>query len=298
MVRPWLSYNPDPISGLRSTRTRQRLLPQRRNIHGLYSQPAPRYETYQQPIISPSEIIDTIRERFSQQPLTRRGDIVTRSMAKPEMPLEMAGKRRFGSYFQPQVSDFPVGAQGYRFTPTPSRSDMLTTSWIAPKGEGPTSMQRNIPASDRARALAYGAGISGVGTRASYLNPSTHWPESAFKVPVDVEGLPVFGATIDYSTGKWYRPPSSWGRTQQYGRFGAGRKTTPTFGGTYRPSAREIRYARRRLDWRKALRKDAEAKRKEAEAKSKKEKRRRRTQPTRKSGWFRPKDWRPGGRIP
>jgi len=261
-LRSWLDYHKDPIAGLRPTRTRQRFLPQRRNIHGLYPTSYRPSEYYQAPVVSPEEIIDTIKERFSQQPLRRRGNILTRSMAKPEMPMEMAGLRKYGSYFQTPQQNIPAGGMGFGRTPSPARSDMLTTSYVMPKGafSGPTGIQRNIPASDWQRQSAYNMGITGAGTRASYLNPATHWPESVFKTPTDVQGLPVFGSTIDLSAGKWYRPPSAWGRTKQYGRFGG--KTVPTFGKTFRPSAGAINEARARLDWRKAKRKEAEKPRK------------------------------------
>lgn len=206
--RSWYVYNPDPAGEAR---------------------PTVRRGSYEAPYVHPSEIIDQLRERFERQPVTYTTDpktgkvIATKRMQKPEMPSEMRGARRFRPWF----------GEGE-----------LTSKWILPEGAltGPRFVQRQAPASDVQRQMGYRFGVSNIGQNIATVNPQTFWPSSAFKLPMREAGggayakpEPVFGGTIDYTTGTWRTPPGQFGYADPYGRFEGARKTPPTIG-AFRPA--------------------------------------------------------------
>ena len=116
-------------------------------------------------------------------------------------------------------------------------------------------IERAPPPSDYQTQSAYNLGVSNVGQRAAMLNPATHWPESAFKLPMRAAAggsqpytkpEPVWGGTVDYATGKRYAPPSLSGYSDPYGKFNAQYKTPPGYGkvppiGGLKPRAQTIR---------------------------------------------------------
>jgi len=172
------------------------------------------WESYDTPYYSGYEQLDRLRRDFGRQPLTYRTDpvtgkiIATRSMARPDYLSPWAG--------------WQVGGGD------------LSANWVLPQGAltGPKFIQRNAPASDYDRQMAYTHGVSNVGNARSRLNPLTYWPSSAFKLPTtkpigEKKSVPVFGSTIDYSTGKFYNPIRS-GYAEPYGNFNMSRKTPPT----------------------------------------------------------------------
>lgn len=199
-------------------------------------------EDYDVPQYSPYEILRDVARRFEAQPVSYRTDpsgkvVATKTMAKPEMPTEMAGmpSRMRGMFGEGE----------------------LESSWILPKGArtGPRFVQTAAPPSDVERQTAHLAGISGVGKRFATVNPQTFWPESAFKVPwrgpeqkMGISGRqpytkpePVFGGTVDYTSGEWRTPGGMY--ADPWGRFEGARKTPPMIG-AFRP--RRFRPSRRR----------------------------------------------------
>ena len=199
----------------------------------------PTREAVETPYTNPYEILDMLREQYNQQPVTYttgpRGNLIaTKSMAKPELPSEMARYPQFHKYF--------------------GEGD-LTTKWIIPKPTGPITYAP--PASDAMRQGDYNYGVSNVGPRASYLSPS-YFPSSAFNVPMrgasgklGSRPTPEFGSTIDYSTGRFYTAPGFGSYNMPYGTFDARRKTSPTFPSPMFPSGAAKQSARYRLGRRK-----------------------------------------------
>ncbi|KKL25252.1 hypothetical protein LCGC14_2407190, partial [marine sediment metagenome] len=176
---------------------------------------------------SPYEELDTLREQFQELPVTYKTDPVTgkviasKSMPKTPRPASIGPFSDYAQYYKSNLLD----------------EEPLNFNWVLPKGAltGPKFQQYNPPPSDVARQAAYNLGISGVGDRRAMLNPQTFWPESAFDVPIrQASGFPhskptpVFGGTIDYTTGKRYTPG---GRlSDPYGTFDPRRKTPPMIG--------------------------------------------------------------------
>jgi len=197
----------------------------------------PTLEQYQEPYISPYEILDEMRERFEAQPVSFGNDpatgqpIATKTMAKTEMPSEMAGMDRFSHLF--------------------GKGD-LSFNWMLPKGAmtGPSVLQRTRPLSDIERQAAGLAGRTArMGQTTAMVNPQRNWPSSAFTLPTRqasggagyAKPTPVFEGTVDYSTGEWHTRPGRFGFADPYGTFESRAKTPPTIG-AYQP----IRYTRKR----------------------------------------------------
>ena len=232
-LRSWLDYNPDTVPRPSTTKTKMVKQPR------FWGNPKMGYyptdvtkQTYQDTKVSPYEILDELKDRFNRAPVSYKTDPVTgkviasRSMAKPELPREMGQFGRFRRYF--------------------GEGD-LTSNWVLPKDAltGPTTIQRTAPQSDVTRQMAYSAGVSNTGTTRATLNPRTFWPSSAFKVPMrEAYGAgqagqgfdprtgytgeePVFGGTVDYTTGKWHTPSYYKDWEQPYGRFDISKKTPP-----------------------------------------------------------------------
>ena len=242
-TRSWYDYNPDPLGEARPTVTRTRLKsgrnwerlkggnPRTWHLGGMR-------ESYKSPYVHPYEILDQLKERFEQQPVRFTTDpktgkvIATKSMAKPELPSELRGARRFRPWF----------GEGE-----------LTSKWVLPEGAltGPRFIQRQAPTSDVQRQMGHRFGVSNIGQNVATVNPQTFWPESAFKLPMREAGAatwgggryggaygkkePVFGGTVDYTTGTWRTPPGAGGYADPYGRFEGARKTPPTIG-AFRPA--------------------------------------------------------------
>lgn len=116
----------------------------------------------------------------------------------------------------------------------------LGASWILPVGAMTEDkfLERTPPIPDVGRQSAYLTGVGGVGPTTTSLNPLTHWPESSFKVGLREPSVenpyaspePMFGTTVDYSTGRWFAPPVPGAWSQTYGRFPAEAKTSPGWG--------------------------------------------------------------------
>ena len=246
MARSWWDYNKDPLGSARPTVTRfRRKPPSGVMTGGVGSAPRPwRYpetEEYEQGWTSPYEILDMLRERFNRLPVTYSVGpdgkrIATKTMPGVEMPSEMARYPQFAKYFGKD----------------------LTTKWVLPKAEGEAMLAYNPPASDAMRQGAYNVGVSNVGSMATRVNPSRYWPSSSFNAPMrGASGMPgamptpVFGGTIDYSTGRWHNQPGFGTHATPYGRFNAGRKTVPMLPAEVRPRSWQRRRAKYRLDQRK-----------------------------------------------
>lgn len=254
-MRNWYDYNIDPLGSARPTVTGSRpVTGEAARKWELYKRGNPTTwhlgggrggrETFEQPYVHPYEIMDEMKRKFEARPVKYTTDpitgkvIATKSMQKPEMPSEMAGGGRFHPWF----------GEGE-----------LTSKWVLPKGAltGPRFVQRQAPASDAERQMGYRFGVSNIGQNIATVNPQTFWPSSAFKLPMREAGAstwsggryggayakqePVFGGTIDYTTGTWRTPPGQFGYADPYGRFDAARKTPPTIG-AFRPA----RFNRRR----------------------------------------------------
>lgn len=268
-LRRWYDYNKDPLGSARPTVTRFK--PVSARIKRLTTNPYGNYPTYkaavqqsqtpyQSPYVNPYEIIDDIREQFEAQPVRFSTDpstskvIATKTMPKPEMPSEMVGMGRFGHLFG---------------------KGELTSKWILPQGAltGERFNQRTPPSSDYQRQLGYRFGVSQMGAPSTaVVSPETYWPSMAFKLPMReaaqswtgryTKPKPVFGGTVDYTTGEWRTPPAISGYADPYGKFDPSRKTPPTIG-AYRParSSRYRRFRRRETEepeepstWRKSQR--------------------------------------------
>ena len=210
----------NPTNTIRPMVTRQRAMPQlKRRLSGFIPT-----ETYQSPHVSRAEILNDMVKKFNAQPVSISGGIATKSMAKPELPREMAGHSRFsGMFSRPQA---PI-TQGSRASMLTQPADDLSFQWKVPNERGPAIMQRNAPSSDRTRQLGYGLGVSGIGSRSAMLNPGTFRPDSMFKIPtrpLTMDGSTAqtpsesFGGSADYTTGEYRLPPSKWGKG--YGTFG------------------------------------------------------------------------------
>ncbi|MBA7681985.1 hypothetical protein ES703_90331 [subsurface metagenome] len=203
------------------------------------------WEEGEEPYYSPYDILNQMRRRLERQPVKyttdpRTGKVLAeKTMPRFELPEEMRGmyphlKRYFGE------------------------GKDLSARWVLPKGAltGPEMISRHAPATDPMRQMGYQAGVSGLGTQTSMVSPQTFWPGSSFKVPWRQAGAgtyaerglggisrgrfgaqpePVFGATIDYTTGEWRLPPAGGGvrsqmRSQPYGAFEKRFKTPPGVG--------------------------------------------------------------------
>lgn len=248
-MRNWYDYSVDPAGSARPTVTGSR--PRTDRNWELYKRFNPRSwhrgsmrESYESPYVHPYEIIDQLKEQFEDQPVKYTTDpvtgkvIATKSMQKPEMPSELAGMRRFQPWF----------GEGE-----------LTSKWILPEGAltGPRFVQRQAPASDVERQMGYRFGVSNIGQNVATVNPQTFWPSSAFKLPMReasqqsryggayAKQEPVFGGTVDYTTGTWRTPPGVGGFADPYGRFAGARKTPPTIG-AFRPARTGSRFGYRR----------------------------------------------------
>lgn len=248
----WYDNRIDPLGEARPSVTRYR--PRAGRNWEMYKRFNPRtwhqtspYKAYESPYVHPYEILDQLKERFEAQPTRFTTDpetgktIATKTMAKPELPAEMARARRFRPWF----------GEGE-----------LTSKWILPEGAltGPRFIQRQAPASDVERQMGYRFGVSNIGQNIATVSPQTFWPESAFKLPMREAGAatwrggryggaygktePVFGGTTDYTTGTWRTPPGVGGYADPYGRFGAAKKTPPTIG-AFRPARFGRRMGRR-----------------------------------------------------
>lgn len=204
-----------------------------------------RWEKDEEPYYSPYEVLNMLRRRLEAQPVKYTTDlktgkaIATKTMPRFELPAEMKG--------------MPPHLQRYF-----GEGKDLTAQWVLPEGAltGPKMISRHAPATDPMRQMGYQAGVSGLGTRTSMVNPQTFWPSSSFKVPWRQAGTgtykerapgginvgrfgampePVFGATIDYTTGEWHLPPAAGGvrsqmRSQPYGLFEKRFKAPPGVG--------------------------------------------------------------------
>jgi len=260
-MRPWYSYNQDPLGSARPTRTtyspyRNRNLLNQYGYSDTYTLPS--YRATETPYVNPNEIIDQVTRQFNQQPVSYSTDpvtgkvIATRSMAKPELPSEMAGSGRLRNMFtsganRPNYSD-PMrqnmanrnvsGTDRIRsmFGYKPPAPEMLTSKFVLPKDAltGDKFIQRNIPTTDASRQGAYGMGVSNIGQNRATLNPQTFWPSSAFNVPMRgaaggkwTSPTPEFGSTTDYTTGALHTKPIPFSYSNPYSRFDASRKTAP-----------------------------------------------------------------------
>lgn len=233
MRRSWLDIYPEEADETRPTRTGQRWVSTGRGrLSRSPSYTGGRMEQYEDPIVTREEILDKLIKRFNQQQVAYKTDpatgqvVATKSMARPEMPSEVADSR-YARYF--------------------GEGDPLKYSWRLPKGalSGPSMLQREAPASDIERQGAYRFGVSNVGQNVAIAHPQTHWPESAFKVPMGagygeafggVRGYPggytakepQFGGSMDYTTGTWRAPQGA--ATEGYGEFDKQFKTPPGYG--------------------------------------------------------------------
>jgi hypothetical protein len=228
-LRSWWDYNEDPIAGARPTVTSYRRGPSRRPYRGVGSAPSrpklPPASRVTTPYTNPYEIIDMLTRQFNEQPVTYspgpRGNLIaTRSMARPELPSEMARFHGAGDYF--------------------GEGD-LTAKFIVPPRQA--SQTYSPPTSDTERQLSYNYGTGGMGRQNTLdLSPS-FFPPSAFNVPLrqslrpGASPTPEFGSTIDYTTGRFYTPPGRGSYNQPFGRFDQSLKTPPTFGAPIRPSS-------------------------------------------------------------
>lgn len=255
-LRSWYDYNPDPLGSARPTTTRFRRPSARsqyltRNIHGLFPtrEAAMRTESYEQPYTSPWEVLENLREQFEARPVSYTTDpttgkvVASKSMPKPELPRELATWRRFHPWF----------GEGE-----------LTNKWVLPKTAltGAPFIQRQPPASDVQRQMGYGQGINIQAPNLARVSPETFWPSSAFKIPMrepawqsKYRGMhtkpePVFGATVDYTTGRWNAPPVRFGYSDPFGTFDPSRKTPPTLG-AYRKATPRFRSKKGTTDWQK-----------------------------------------------
>jgi hypothetical protein len=219
-----------------------------------------RYEKTEEPIISPAEIIRDLQEEFERQPIEYTKDpqtgniIAKRSMARPEMPLEMTRMPwRFKELFSqpgatgaqppgepitlaeaPSFEELSYRTWPDRFPdlapkpPEATTGDPLEFSWVLPPGalSGPTFTRHEPPQSALERQLSYNTGITGAVFPESYrgnirLNPATFWPETSFRLPTTATGEygmrePVFGGTVDFTTGE-YRLPGAAGAQPSLG---------------------------------------------------------------------------------
>lgn len=221
-LRNWLDYNPDPLGNLRPTKTRKRYT--QPYLDEWYGKPRSKWgtETYQQPVISSQEIIDTIREQINEAPVRMRRQggqtMATRRFQMPERPSELSG------YFGPLSGQFSK----------PGQKNYFTTSWRLPE-EAYGGMKFNTfnpPATDAMRQMGYSMGVTGANRfqAQSRVNPQSYWPESSFDAPLNKYGSPMPGAVIDYTTGKYYAPGQNYRQNLfggAYGRFGTSAKTPP-----------------------------------------------------------------------
>lgn len=192
---------------------------------------AGRWEDYEEPYYSPHEILDQLRRKFNRLPAQYTTDpktgkvIASKSMPRMDMPEEMKHAP-------------------YHLRSLFGKGKPLSFKWALPKGAltGPKMISRHAPASDPMRQAAYQAGVSGVGTRRSMVNPATFWPGSAFKIPVSTGRLgfprPEFGGSLDYTSGQYRFAPRRepmggfmsryWGRQPlSFGSFDISKKRPP-----------------------------------------------------------------------
>ena len=175
----------------------------------------------------PYEQTDNLVDRFNKQPLTYStgadGRVtVTRSMDKEPLP---------GGGTYPAFSKFYGQGQ-------------LSNSWILPEGamSGPRFTTRNLPSTDQTRQQGFNTGMTNSSPNVAQVNQQNFWPDSSFKIPYSSPSgsngtsstpLPIFGATIDYASGRW-RTPQNQLTGAPYGRFDTQRKTNPmNFGGMH-----------------------------------------------------------------
>lgn len=200
------------------------------NIYGLYYQPrtAGGRTTSQVPYPkSGYEELDTLQEQFQELPVTYKTDpitgkvIATKSMPKTPRPTSIGPMSDYAQYYKSGLLD----------------EQPLDFNWILPQGAmtGSQFQQYAPPPSDAARQMAHTYGISNVGSRRAMINPQTFWPKSSFDVPMrqasgfpHAKPTPVFGGTIDYTTGKRYTPGGA--LSDPYGTFDPRYKTPPTIG--------------------------------------------------------------------
>lgn len=219
-------------------------------------------ELHEEPYVSHQEILDRMKERFESQPVRFRTDpttgkvIASKSMARPEMPREMAGRYSYRNMFQAPASPTPpwVNPLSQRFgrtqtglsqspggttitarqwKPPAQAEENLDFSWILPKGamDAPAVTQRDVPASDIQRQTGFRAGRTVTsGGNVAKVHPARYWPSSAFKLPETGMGIPAYGGSIDYTTGTWRLPQPTGVESRYatpYGRFSAGSKAPP-----------------------------------------------------------------------
>ena len=167
----------------------------------------------------PFETMDNLVDQYNKQPLTystgaNGQTTVTRSMNKPQAPLGMSQYPAFSKYF----------GEG-----------QLSNSWILPQGamSGPRFTTRNLPSTDQTRQQGFNTGMTNSSPNVAQVNQQNYWPDSSFKMPYSTptDGsptpMPIFGATIDYASGRW-RTPQGVTDGAPYGRFETQRKTNPT----------------------------------------------------------------------
>lgn len=211
----YYDFNKDPLGGARPPRQMWQSKPYKPyRRFGLAAPPSGygELESVNRPYISPSEIADTLGERFRQQPMqyspmSGGRTLATRSFDPGAMPDEMRGSRFEHLY------------------------GGMTSRFILPEQTGPEFFQRQAPATDYQRQLGFSSGIPAGNVAAATVNPSRFWPESAFKPPTYTnqwgEEVPIYGATIDYTTGEYHLPTDRY-FPRYFGKF-KGRDTRTGF---------------------------------------------------------------------
>jgi len=243
-LRRFYDYNQDPLGSARPTRRKTLFRDRSGKLVSGFSGPTANYTpvTTDEPVVSTQEILDATTKRFNAAPVSYKTDpvtgktIATRSIAKQELPSELAGISRFRRFFSdPQdvsrktFQDFRRGQQQ-----TVQANDDLSFSWILPRGArtGSRFNQRRVPVSDEQRQAGYRFGATIGNENVATPNPNTFFPKSSFQLPTRSFGgtnEPVFGGVVDYTTGQYNIPPEPGTLDTQgtFGRFGRGQKTTP-----------------------------------------------------------------------
>ena len=167
------------------------------------------------------EPTDTIKLqiRVYNDPNDATADVITR-------------KGFFGQNFYTLITftdpdGFPVRNKFKDETDEPGPPDALA---------GPKHIQMDAPASAASRQSAYNMGVSNVGDRRSFLNPSTNWPESSFYIPLREGPMgqpePMFGSVIDYTKGRISNPPTAGTFSSLYSSFNPQYKSMPGYNNT------------------------------------------------------------------
>jgi len=146
-----------------------------------------------QPYKSAYETFDQINQGYNQQPLNYSSlsggrTLATRSYNPGAMPNEMSGTRFEHLY-----------------------SGGMTNRFILPDQSGVSQFtQRQAPTSDLQRQQGFNMGINGQ-NQMEATQSRNYFSDSDLKPPTYTnqwgEEVPIYGATIDYTTGQYYLPP-------------------------------------------------------------------------------------------